>query len=636
MTGVAQLVPTGKVQWTDDAGNPLTSGLVYFYVPGTTTFQNTWQDPTQTTLNPNPVPLDARGEAIVYGVGEYRQVVYDADGNLIYDVLTFAISTAAQLANNGVPGGAGTIGFDGNTLDQQFLTRVDRVVPSIAALRSILHTTYNFVHVAGYYAPADGGGGFYAYIASDNSSSDNGGTIIVGAGGARWHLQTTEPVSIKQFGAKMDGTTNDSAAWQSAIAAVADLYVPAGNSVVSPLTFSGLNGTRITGAGAYASQITLASTGIAFTFSNCQNMTIRDIYCTPAAGLTNTTGITFGAGAAAGNNYVERCQFSSFSLYGLDLEGTSSQPMSGNVVRDCLFLSNAGAGLRSEWSADFWYEGNQFGILPSAVHPAYGAFLDNSSAGTYTRNYHWNNVIGFQMQNSNYNRVEINRFEESDQQGVFLNGCTRTIFSGNTLHTNSEASKGTYDSAYFANCDTIVIDGNDTFDWNAGTTGHRYSYSVNAGCNNVEIGGNTAEGYVTGPWFFDPSLTTASINANASVTGNSGTSLAAGASYYIGAAVANANPSGVGIMAARQAAIFMVFVACDNEPGAGQTFTYTLFKNAASTGITLTISGTSSFFAEIVSNTVVVEQNDTFYLQVTASAGAAVAFHRFFISQVDF
>lgn len=84
----ASLIPNGVQQYFDNNGNPLTSGYVYYYEPGTTTFKNTWQDGDKNTLNSNPIRLNAAGRAIIYGDGTYRQVVKDKAGNLIWDAVT--------------------------------------------------------------------------------------------------------------------------------------------------------------------------------------------------------------------------------------------------------------------------------------------------------------------------------------------------------------------------------------------------------------------------------------------------------------------------------------------------------------------------------------------------------------------
>lgn len=96
----ASLLPNGKQQFFDANGDPLGGGQVFMYVPNTTTFKSTWQDPDQTILNSNPITLDSAGEAIIYGSGNYRQVVKDVLGNVIWDALTQdllgTINTLAQ------------------------------------------------------------------------------------------------------------------------------------------------------------------------------------------------------------------------------------------------------------------------------------------------------------------------------------------------------------------------------------------------------------------------------------------------------------------------------------------------------------------------------------------------------------
>ena len=55
--------PPAKATFYDEAGEPLVGGKVYTYEAGTTTPQATYTDSTGAYTNPNPVILDARGEA---------------------------------------------------------------------------------------------------------------------------------------------------------------------------------------------------------------------------------------------------------------------------------------------------------------------------------------------------------------------------------------------------------------------------------------------------------------------------------------------------------------------------------------------------------------------------------------------
>lgn len=93
-----------------------------------------------------------------------------------------------------------------------------QVVKTIAELKTLLkNTPSKNAFVTGYYAAGDGGGGLYYLDAADTTSADNGGSIIVAADGGRWKLAQAWGASFLQFGAKGDGTTNDSAACQACI-----------------------------------------------------------------------------------------------------------------------------------------------------------------------------------------------------------------------------------------------------------------------------------------------------------------------------------------------------------------------------------------------------------------------------------
>ncbi len=82
------LIPNAEQQFFDLTGEPLSGGLVYTYVVGTTTPKVTFVDQGQTTPNTNPIVLDSLGRCVIWGAGSYRQVVTDAAGNQIWDQVT--------------------------------------------------------------------------------------------------------------------------------------------------------------------------------------------------------------------------------------------------------------------------------------------------------------------------------------------------------------------------------------------------------------------------------------------------------------------------------------------------------------------------------------------------------------------
>jgi hypothetical protein len=97
----------------------LAGGKVYFYVPNTSTFKQTWQDSAQTILNQNPVILDANGCGIIYGTGTYRQVLQDSLSNTIWDAITTDTSAYNSTFWAGIAGGTPNaitvvdVGFNG-------------------------------------------------------------------------------------------------------------------------------------------------------------------------------------------------------------------------------------------------------------------------------------------------------------------------------------------------------------------------------------------------------------------------------------------------------------------------------------------------------------------------------------------
>lgn len=94
--GQATQVPNAQQQFIDANGNPYANGKVFMYVPNTTTKKNTWKDATQTQLNTNPVVLDSAGRAIIFGVGNYNQLLQDAGGLQVWNNFTAAPAGASS------------------------------------------------------------------------------------------------------------------------------------------------------------------------------------------------------------------------------------------------------------------------------------------------------------------------------------------------------------------------------------------------------------------------------------------------------------------------------------------------------------------------------------------------------------
>jgi hypothetical protein len=168
---------------------------------------------------------------------------------------------------------------------------VNSVVSSISALAA-LDQNYPFstiAFVSGYYTANDGGGGIYIYNATMSQTLANGGTIIASTNGTGcWVLQFTNGVSVKQFGCKLDGVTNDyqslNAAILASIAGNFKLTAPAGTCFVGTSTVAFPNtmpqGYTIDFHPDFIIQY--SGTGSAVTVDSCYNakLTFGQIVCT--------------------------------------------------------------------------------------------------------------------------------------------------------------------------------------------------------------------------------------------------------------------------------------------------------------------------------------------------------------------
>ena len=81
---------SGEMQFFDNSGVPLgplggNPALLYTWVYQSNSVPKaTWQDPTQTSLNANPIALDAAGRCVMFGSGLYSLQLFDQFGNQLW------------------------------------------------------------------------------------------------------------------------------------------------------------------------------------------------------------------------------------------------------------------------------------------------------------------------------------------------------------------------------------------------------------------------------------------------------------------------------------------------------------------------------------------------------------------------
>lgn len=198
------LSPAPKLQFFTAGGIPLVGGKLYSYAAGTTTPLATYIDAAGVSTNTNPIILDSRGEAAVWlGASSYKLKLTDPSDVEIWT----SDNITTQDAMN-------------------------------------------------------------ALLAFEASLASSAGSSLVGYAPASGTTRTVQAklrdvVSVKDFGAVGDGTTNDTVAFQSAIAYCESvdqyggraLYIPGGRyRIVSSLTIS-KEFITIYGDGPWESQI---------------------------------------------------------------------------------------------------------------------------------------------------------------------------------------------------------------------------------------------------------------------------------------------------------------------------------------------------------------------------------------------
>lgn len=205
-------LPMPRLQFFDASGRPLAGGKVYTYSAGTSTPLVTYTDATGTVANANPVVLDAGGFANIWVKNSvYRIVVQNSAGVQQW--------TADNVANPG----------------------------AFAA--------------SGGYAVLDGAG----FVPQAELNYSNGGT---GAVNRSIQSKLSEPgVSVRDYGAIGDDSTDDLAAFQRAAAALpatgGRIFIPNGKYKLSATWVISQPGVVVQGCGSNQSPVFDASDTVA-------------------------------------------------------------------------------------------------------------------------------------------------------------------------------------------------------------------------------------------------------------------------------------------------------------------------------------------------------------------------------------
>ena len=179
-------------------GLPAVSGLLFVFAAGTTTPLTTYTDASGATDQTNPIVLNSRGEpensfgasvGVWIPAGVSYKLAFAPPG-----ASTPPTNAIWTIDNLGALNGGGSSG-QGITFD------------TVAQLQAAsISSSVKSITLNGYYAAGDGGEGLYAASTAGAAPGK-----LQSADGAWWIL-SGEGFDIRQFGAKCDGTTDDTAA----------------------------------------------------------------------------------------------------------------------------------------------------------------------------------------------------------------------------------------------------------------------------------------------------------------------------------------------------------------------------------------------------------------------------------------
>ena len=255
----------------------------------------------------------------------------------------------------------------------------------------------------------------------------NGGSTPTGAINRAINFKLAEIVSVTDFGATGDGTTNDTTAIQNALNSLTlggTLYFPPGTYLTNTLTIPNTSekAIKLIGAGSWA---VLGTTGYGATIlksaaaeplltipSSVDGTAIENLYF-----FGNSIG-TIGINGQAGKITVESCQTIGFTTAGISMTGGLC------AILNCNSTGNGGDGLRMA------SDGRVFGSYLSA-NQGYGIINTGTNlGGTLIAN----NEIAFNTKGGLYVDGSTVATGNLFISGCYIEGNGSTATAGQTVH----------------------------------------------------------------------------------------------------------------------------------------------------------------------------------------------------------
>lgn len=576
------LSPVGGVaaQFFDNNGNPLSGGKLYTYVAGTTTPATTYTTIAGITAHTNPIILDSAGRVPGGEIWLTNSVIYKFVLKTSTDVTIATYDNISGISTLTLPLSSNNVEYD---------------PPFAGALTS-------------------------GYTVQD---------------------KLAQTVSVKDFGAVGDGTTDDSAAFVAAFAAARTVYCDGSKTYLIKNVTIGTHKTLYCNGAIFK---TAPGALFGFRVTGFRPALFDGYFTDNDYEIPNDLNHGFVYVTDSRFPVVQNCQFVNHST-GLFIDGTGNEVAQGtfSVLRFSNFQARGVLVKQNVNTCTFSDIRCYSGIDIAQGRPKTGAmgFQIASTGSTLAYGGHLLNMVdceesqyGIQLTDCNLITLQ-NCIGDSVSNAAFqVTGSSNYIkfvdcFAGTCLY--GFEITGTATNTVIANC-TSVLAGvvppwwiGPTAFYDAGTA--RDIRVLNTA--QVSIGELYSDDY---DFFYDATTTLTFVNSDTLFSGTNATIGSARTEYLT--PIGNFSTESPAWVMPKKGVIYGMITENGTAPGVGESFTYTIRKDGVGTGTAVTVTGGS--FTGFTKQPEFVAAGDSITVALVTSAAANAGTHRIAIKVAFF
>lgn len=655
-----------NTQQFTNAGSPLVSGRLYTYVFGTTTFKTAYTDAAGTIphtytldgLGGQYLALDARGELpapLYLTAGAYDLALKRSDNSTVWTKRADASALASDILSLAASGGAALVGF--------------LQAGTGAVARNAQNKLREFVSVKDFGAVGDG-------VTDDTAAIQ----AAVNAAASRIYFPA--------------GTYNHSALITTPTGVIKYLYGDGAGVSLLNQTNTTLGGVKFNlnyAQGGGISGMTIKS-NVAAQAQGSSGIGLQVVNANDNFICRDFDVLSYDKGIRVDGCYqprFEQFRILYFADYGLfhspytvaGTDGLGASWKVGKISNNGFSGNNAASvGMLIQQSSGEFFDtiditSTNIGVLinPPSTSPVRYLFMSRVLADTnVTTGWKFDSTAGGVIVSSEFSQCWVSNSQgagivtlganiddmrwiggwvrDNRLEGVQLQGGTNIKFVGTSITRNSAAASNTYSGfRVYANVNNWHLNGcrigNVSTTVNTSTQLHNVQIDAGTSANWSILGcdlgnpgtgglplvnGTTSAQYVLRG---NLPVQTAGVNSDrgANLTSTSVGTVATNTTTFLGQSGQQTAEADAFLMLGLPGLVFQVVVQTDLDPGAGQTFTYTVRKNGVDTTMTGAITA-GQIQAVITSNQFQVVAADRLSLKLVTSNGAAAARHRWVIT----